>query len=85
MMLRNVPGLRPRAMEGNRDGPRWIGGMREHVMAADDAIDDEARPPQRCEDLSRIRVRQSGAHAATVMTRTVGEASAGIGMPASRR
>jgi hypothetical protein len=82
MMFRSVPGFKSlEAWKGTVDGAAWIAGVYQNVMAAAHAIDYKTCPLQRRDNLPRIGDGQMRAHAAMVIFRTVGDASAGIGSP----
>ena len=75
-------------MHGNHNRATWVAGIGEHVVAADDPIDDETGSRQRPNDVTTIGDRQTTSghdHAATVTCRISGGASLGIARPLSRR
>jgi hypothetical protein len=48
-------------MNRHRYGARWIGWMDEHVMTADDAIDNKSGPGQGADDPAAAHDRQASA------------------------
>lgn len=48
-------------MNWHCDGARWIGWMDEHVMTADDAIDNKSGPGQGADDPAAAHDRQASA------------------------
>jgi hypothetical protein len=68
-------------VEWHSHGAPSIARVNQHVVTACYSIQYEPRSSQGRQHLPRIHGRQRGTHAATVIFRTVGCASPGIGMP----
>ena len=75
-------------MHGNHNRTTLITWMYEHVVTADDSINDETGPRQRTNNVTTIGNRQTTSghdQAATVTRRISGGASLGMARPLSRR